>query len=123
MSANPNTSPPISTVLGEVEDEIQRQDGKWGQQNHPDFDQVLLTRLGGCTPQRMAEHYEIPSESRAKQGCQTYFGRGEGNWAWVLLEEFCEAVGACNDGKDRLREELVQVAAVTVQWIAAIDRR
>lgn len=39
----------------------------------------------------------------------------------ILTEEYAEAIA--EDDPVRLREELVQVAAVAVQWIEAIDAR
>lgn len=109
-------------VLDEIAAERGRQEAKWGEQNHPSLCQVLLRRVGGCSADRMAEEYEIPTESRAKQLIDTAVDRGECTYAHILLEEVCEAV-ACLDDERRIREELVQVAAVAVAWIQCIDRR
>lgn len=109
-------------VLGEIADERQRQDAKWGEQNHPSLDIVLLNRPGGCTPERMAEQYEIPSEARAKFLCQTNAERGTCTYAHILIEEVAEAIAAGVTSEDALRTELVQTAAVVVAWIEKIDR-
>lgn len=109
-------------VLTEVGGERAAQDAKWGEQNHPDLDQVLLNRPGGCTPQRMAEEYEIPTASRARFLCDTKHQRGQGTWADILVEEVAEAIGT-NGDTGALRTELIQVAAVAVAWVEAIDRR
>jgi hypothetical protein len=109
-------------VLGEVLSERQRQETKWGEQNHPDFDQMLLRRSGGCSPERMAEEYEVPTETRGKQLCQGAFRDGQGTYAHILIEEVAEAIGACNQPRAKLREELIQVAAVAVAWVEKIDR-
>lgn len=108
-------------VLCEVAAERARQASKWGPQDYPSLCQALLQRDGGCSPNRMAEEYEIPSESRAKFLCDTAFDRGEGTYAHVLVEEVSEAVCAMDDAT--IRGELVQVAAVAVAWVEAIDRR
>ena len=42
-------------------------------------------------------------------------------WSLVLLEEVLEALE--EDDEARLREELIQVAAVAVRWAGAIDER
>ena len=42
-------------------------------------------------------------------------------WALVLLEEVLEALSESDP--QRIREELVQVAAVAVRWAGAIDQR
>ncbi len=56
----------------------------------------------------------------------------DGVWALILGEEFGEAcqaaLGESGKGGDantatRTREELIQVAAVAISWIQAIDRR
>jgi hypothetical protein len=63
----------------------------------------------------------VPEESGAKARCEQRFGLGIGTYGDIFIEEVAEAIGAANE--DRLREELVQCAAVAVAWIEAIDRR
>jgi NTP pyrophosphatase (non-canonical NTP hydrolase) len=76
-----------SSVLDLIQAERQRQDEKWGEQNHPD---------------------EI--------------------WLAILSEEIGEASQALlhnkfgGKAKGTLRDELVQVAAVAVQWLECIER-
>ena len=89
-----------------VLDEAERQHVKWGEQNHPDG-------TGGTTAMHVAED--------AKAACARNFAAGEGTWSDILMEEVCEAVA--EEDPERLRVELVQVAAVAVSWIEAIDRR
>lgn len=109
-------------VLAQVAKERARQDAKWGPQNHPDADPVLLGRAGGVDGQRLAEELEIPSAARAKFLCRMAGNRGADNWGAILVEELAEAVDAIGDDA-ALRAELVQVAAVAVAWVEAIDRR
>lgn len=104
-------------IFVELYEEILKQDSKWGQQNHPSVDPLLLER--GAL--RMSEEYEIPSETRAKQMCETTAISGTVTWGHIALEEFAECICAQSD-QDR-RKELVQLAAVVVQWITCIDRR
>lgn len=112
------------SVYGEVRCERARQDEKWGEQNHPDADPVLLERPGGVTAQRLAEHHEVPTGTRGRQLCETAASRGETSFMGILVEEVGEAMDEIAVGnEDALREELVQVAAVAVQWVEAIDRR
>lgn len=113
-----------SPVLEEVLAERQRQEAKWGQQNHPSFDQALLSRDGGCTPGRMALEYEVPAEARGKYLCETAFAVKAGTYGHILMEEVAEVFATCNDRSEATtRADLVQVAAVAVAWIEAIDRR
>jgi len=113
---------PIKNVVREVMLERWAQDKKWGEQNHPSFDQVLINREGGVTPERMAERYEIPPEWRAKGTCQQEFARGQGTWMDVLQEEVSEACAAFGDPQ-ALRAELLQVAAVACAWVELLDRQ
>jgi hypothetical protein len=105
------------TVFDEIQAERARQDAKWGQQDHPSIPPILADRH----PTRWCEEYEIPTEERAKFMCQTAAKRGECTFTHIAVEELSEAV-ECKDDAER-RGELVQLAAVIVQWIQAIDRR
>lgn len=78
----------MGSAVGDVLNERERQNQKWGEQNHDD-----------------------------------------GWWTAILAEEVGEAAQAALHGRfggraaGTLRDELVQVAAVAVQWIECIDRR
>lgn len=100
----------MCAVLGEVGDERHRQHAKWGRQDHPSFD-----------AERMPEYYEMPTAHRARALCEKAFQNGKGTFAHIAVEEFVEAIDAHSE--DELRAELVQVAAVCVAWVEAIDRR
>ena len=110
----------MTNIFEEIRLERQKQDEKWGVQNHPCLDQVLLNRDNGCTPNRMCEHYEIPSEDRAKLLCETSFRIGQGTYAHIAIEEMSEVISAFDIYKRR--EELIQLTAVCVAWIEKIDR-
>ena len=115
---------PEGAIHAEIAAERERQNKKWGEQNHPSADPVLVRRDGGVSEHRIAEYYEIPSERRAKWLCQEHARRGDVTWPHIAVEELSEAVSAFGDGtEERGRGELVQLAAVIVQWIACIDRR
>lgn len=103
-----NTEDPGSTaqVLYEVGLERGRQYKKWGPQHHPDG-----TSHAGYATMR----------DEARESCDDYAARGEVTWLDILLEETYEA--AAERDEDRLREELVQVAAVAAAWIEDIDSR
>lgn len=93
-------------VLKEIGDEVTRQEDKWGEQNHPD----------GTSQEKFEWMADL-----AKLNCDRLHKEKKVTWAAILFEEFYEALaeGATN----ALRTELVQVAAVAVSWIKAIDRR
>jgi hypothetical protein len=96
---------PLTLVLAQIADERDRQDAKWGPQNHPDG--TNLNNDG------WREH--------ARTLCQTAAREGRVTWAHILQEEFVEALAEVDP--EKLRAELVQVGAVVVAWIEAIDRR
>lgn len=115
----------IEDILVEVWEERERQTAKHGDQSHlPDLDPVLTNRPGGATASRFAEDLEVPTATRARFRVEVDSSRGTSNFAAITLEEFCEAVeAAANEDRPALRTELVQVAAMAVQWIEALDAR
>lgn len=94
------------TVLGEVLEERHRQEALWGEQNHADGTGALW-RAGHADAARLQ--------------CQVASELGVITWADIFEEEVAEALAESD--LERLREELVQVAAVAVAWVEAIDRR
>lgn len=102
-------------VTQEVLAERMRQDRKWGEQNHPDF------FCGAECATSTAGLYGLEGSGRARERCDMVAASGDLNWGHILLEEVNEAFDAPTEA--HLREELVQVAAVAVAWIEAIDRR
>lgn len=101
------------SALEEVAAERARQDVKWGQQNHPDGTGVEAE----VVPLWMAEDFA----DWAKATTDAAASAGNVTWRDILLEEVAEAFAESD--VDRLRTELIQVAAVATQWVEAIDRR
>lgn len=101
----------LAAVLADIAAERSRQDAKWGEQNHPDG-------TGADHDLRAVPQLD---PDFAKQRCDEAFRQGAGTWQHILHEEFCEAMA--EDDPVRLRAELLQVAAVAVHWIEAIDTR
>ena len=100
------------TVLSEVHAERARQEAKWGEQNHRDgTGRVVFLDFMPATKQA----------ETMKWRCEDNAQRGTLSWADILLEEVYEA--NAEEDPAKLRAELVQVAAVAVAWIEAIDRR
>lgn len=97
---------PDAAVLAEVQAERERQDARWGPQNHPNGTGMHFLKAGA---------------ENARRECEAAFDAGRGTWRHVLYEEVHEALAEKDPAA--LRAELVQVAAVAAAWIAAIDRR
>lgn len=95
----------MSDPIDDVKQELLRQFNKWGEQNHPD---------GTDTAHKdQADWARMICDAAAKNGTVT--------WRDILTEEVWEAFAETDP--ERLRTELIQIAAVAVQWAAAIDRR
>lgn len=93
-------------VLQEVWAERKRQDERWGEQNHPNG-------TGLPVYEHAARRYRAQADRAAASGHLA--------WRDILLEEVYEALAEADVSK--LREELVQVAAVAAVWIESIDRK
>jgi hypothetical protein len=97
----------LQSVLDEVSAERTRQDDKWGEQNH--LDGTALTDV------------ERVDAETARRACQQAARDRALTWRLVLEEEVREAYAEADPAK--LRAELIQVAAVALAWVEAIDRR
>ncbi|WP_169945307.1 hypothetical protein [Microbispora sp. H11081] len=95
----------LHRALNDVAAERAAQDAMWGLRDHPD----------GTGPAY------APEADLAKQAVADAAAEGRLTWRHILHEEVLEAFA--EDDADRLRAELVQVAAVAVKWIQDLDRR
>lgn len=96
----------LGRVLADITAEREAQHGVHGVQHHlPD----------GTGP----EWANLAEQARAE--CERAAAAGRLTWRHILFEEVAEALAENNT--NRLRTELVQVAAVGVQWLQAIDNR
>jgi hypothetical protein len=125
MTAHPTWDAAVdlvtNPVLREVVAERARQDAKWGEQNHPDLSPYAQKPWvhGPAT-----YFYGLPPVEQAKQLTDADAAGGSCSWARIALEELTEAIDAADQGdEDAVRTEVIQLAAVCVQWAQAIDRR
>ncbi|GII52575.1 hypothetical protein Pth03_09640 [Planotetraspora thailandica] len=95
----------LARVLADVAAERAAQDDIWGVQEHPD----------GTAP-----HYTAAADE-AKQALADAAASGAVTWRHILHEEVLEAFAESEP--ERLRAELIQVAAVAVKWVQALDQR
>ncbi|MFJ3834484.1 endonuclease VII domain-containing protein [Streptomyces sp. NPDC090054] len=101
------TTPGLAKFAEEIDAERQAQLAKFGDQRHPDGTGLTL------------DHLAWAEEARAQ--CQQAAKDGTLSWAAILLEEVAEAFAEADP--ERLREELLQVAAVASAWVCDLDRR
>ncbi len=110
------------TVLDEVRNERVRQVRKHGHQHHlpsgtgaaGELMRELLEAAGNdgvLDNERLAEL----AKARCKAASENEGGDGSITFEHILTEEFFEALA--EDDPGRLYEELIQVAAVAVQWL------
>jgi hypothetical protein len=112
----------VFSVLLDVTQERSAQDEKWGEQNHPD----LVSSMNPGDPsellfrerdrKRFAQYRD-----EFRRAVNAAAENGTSDWTGIFLEEVYEAVSESDPAK--IRAELVQVAAVAIQWVEAIDRR
>ena len=107
----------MQNIFDEITAERQKQETKWGRQDHPILDPDLI----GRSPDRMCEEYEIPTEGRAKQQTDVMALRGTQTYMHILVEEVSEAA-SCDSNVEALRKELIQIASVAVAMIESLDR-
>ncbi|MEU4513245.1 hypothetical protein AB0G05_27425 [Nonomuraea wenchangensis] len=108
--------------------ELAAQDAKWGVQDHPDIDP---RDIGIATHHYYAGRADIwrqvneerATPSRSADRCNGHPDEPHPHTAWdgILLEEVYEALGESDPAA--LSAELLQVAAVAVQWRRALSRR
>lgn len=96
----------LDAVLKDIEVERFLQHDRFGEQNHPD---------GTGTD------FDTQIRDLAQDACDAATAIGAVMWRDILLEEVFEALAESDP--EKLRAELVQVAAVSVAWVEAIDRR
>lgn len=109
-----------NSVLAEVWNERESQEAKWGEQNHADRNEDSAHDVEYYEQQ--ATTWKLVNEARvADLNAQGMPSDRNCYWDGVLLEEVYEALA--EEDPATLRAELIQVAAVAVAWVEAIDRR
>ena len=110
---NPAQRSAMLGVLREVRGERYRQHAKWGEQNDPDGTGQAITLP------RVSSTAEVAIWAKGRT--DALMARGACTYEAILTEEWAEALAESDPAQ--LRTELIQVAAVAVAWVEAIDRR
>jgi len=97
------------TILKAIHDERERQDAKWGVQDH----EIRTPTHTIEEDKDLARRFREMCDARAHLGIMT--------WRDIFLEEVFEVFA--EESPARQRSELVQVAAVAVSMIECIDRK
>lgn len=110
-------------VLNHVSDERQRQREQWGQQTLPDGTGPETTPLQAWEAQGpRGEHLTAEGWAASTRRIRENRASALVEWKDVLLEQVADALAEDPDSA-RLRNALVQVAAVAVSWAEDLDRR
>lgn len=108
-------------VWMDVHAERLRQEARWGQQNHPDS-YAADDRYTPASYSRSADYWKrVNAERVAEQNALGTPPDRNSAWDGILLEEAFEALAETDPALRRA--ELIQVAAVAVAMIEALDRR
>lgn len=107
-------------IIEDIRRERVRQDQKWGEQNHKDGTGVMYVPPSSVFTPGLS-YQALATRMKRRVDADAKILPGQSTWLNILLEEVLEAA-ACNDVEE-LDTELTQVAAVVVQWKAAIQRR
>jgi len=100
-------TPKMVGIAAEIVEERQRQVEKWGEQHHPDGVPATLEEV-----------------NKAKYDCaEAGNTTGVLTWRQILDEEIAEAYYEIGADEEKLRVELLQVAAVCAAWAEDIDSR
>lgn len=104
--------------------ERQRQEAKRGPQDHPMLRRSAREAYVSCDV--AANTALLPSAARARHVCEYEHGKGDGTYTSILVEEVAEFFEACymhGETSDEARAEMVQVAAVALAMLEALDRK
>jgi hypothetical protein len=107
-------------VLSEIAQERDRQDEKWGEQNHP-------VRWPESTYEDRQLYHTVADGWKERNTRRVAIANAQGatpdrncSWDGILLEEVYEALAETDPVK--IRAELVQAGAVVVAMIESLDR-
>ena len=116
------TVAPTFKALADVGKERDRQNDLWGDQsNLPDGTGPGALWYGSRYYDELGDTRALCTAMVARDICEMGIQDGTVRWLDILIEEVSEALA--EEDPEKLRAELVQVAAVAVQWIEAIDTR
>jgi hypothetical protein len=96
-------------IFAKIDEERDSQDRKWGPQRHPDFHPDYPLELDRETAIKLTNYA---------------FQNDCGSWSHIFVEEVSEAIEeARKNDVSKLKEELVQVAAVAIAWLEDLETR
>lgn len=117
--ATPTIPAARARVFADVHGERERQDAKFGR----DRDHALTYSGFKARPRDLCAAHGLPSAWAARARCDAAMKVGRVTYGHILVEEVCEFFEAAAGGDvAEVRKELVQVVAVGVAMVEALDR-
>lgn len=95
-----------------------QQDRRWGPRQYPSFNPAM-TANADIGPNQLAGFHEVVAPVRARLLTQTQDDQGELSWMTILVEEVSKLADKY-EKPDDLREQLIDVAGVAVQWASQL---
>src|SRR3546814_5774957 len=95
-----------------------QQDRRWGPRQYPSFNPAM-TANADIGPNQLADFHEVVAPVRARLLTQTQDDQGELSWMTILVEEVSKLADKY-EKPDDLREQLIDVAGVAVQWASQL---
>jgi hypothetical protein len=117
--APPKTTFPMMQVITDIMTERQRQTKLWGEQRHPDF--PIVTKNEHAAEMQALMATAIGTVRDVFCAAVSASQLGERSWMEILLEEIFEA--GAETKWPALRTELIQCAAVILNWVEDGDTR
>ena len=105
----------FQNIINEIAEERNRQNEKWGEQNHS-----IIDYTSAYCASWLYERYRTYGASDARERVDSLSEKDELTYMDILLEEVYEVIES--RGKEDIRKELIQVAAVAVAMIESLDR-
>lgn len=103
--------------LADVIKKCHEQDKRWGPRSYPSFHPSLLADADtGCF--QLANYHGIINPRRARLETAAQDGEGLLSWMTILMEEVSKTTE--KETRPALREQLIDVAGVAVQWAAQL---
>lgn len=106
-------------VTADLLKKCEEQDLRWGTNVYPSFD-LALTSSADTSPGDLAVYHSLPTARDARIGRHESSLNGDLTWIEILTCELSKTTERYED-KQGLRDQLVDVAAVAVQWAAQLD--
>ena len=100
-------------ALADVSAERDRQEARWGEQNHPTVAPHLRDDADGTVSSRVSRCYEVPMSSSARAALEYHVAHDTVTYGDILIEEVAEALEAAAEHGEKC---VYRLTAAGVSW-------